>query len=236
MTAPRAMDTENVAPQRTRVRAPGKRARGLGAHAPGKATGAPHRKTGLVETKAPRAPRPRRALGDITNNARGGNSVADGAGVTTGKSSGKETGKRSGNIAEKGADDIIGELEDKGAKLGLEESGWEVEDVPKGAGGAVAWAPPSLVDELLGGDDGKETEDGSRWNCGLERGPLDELPRRLEKEEFPFVACDADGRWDNLEIEDEDGDWVGADVDLSMRIFELPPISFGDDDESQIAY
>lgn len=230
------MDTENVAPQRTRTRAPGKRGRGLGAHVQGKTTPAPLGKAALAETKALRAPRPRRALGDITNNARGGNSGVDEAGGTTGKSIGKEAGNVGGKDAGKGEYTILRQIDDKVAKLGLEERGWDVEGLPKGEGGAVAWEPPSLVDELLGGRNERDRENETSWKRGLERGPLDEMSRRLEKEELPFVACDVDGSWDNLEVEDDDGDWVGADVDLSMRIFELPPVSFGDGDESQIAY
>lgn len=225
------MDAENVAPPRARARAaaPGKRARGLAARAPGKGSGAAPLGKAVLGEKASAAPRPRRALGDITNSAYGGSNGTLEGGGATGKGAGKSNGKSTG----KGAVTIAGAVAEKIAKAGLEESGWEVEDLPKGADGAVAWTPPSLVEELLGGTGGDES---GAWSGGLERGPLDELPQRLEKEELPFVACDSDGSWGDLEVEDEDSGWVGVDADLSLRVFELPPISFGDGDDGDDDY
>lgn len=219
-TGRRTMDTENVAPAETHVRAPGVR-KGLGGKAfveraangkgkgKGKSAGKGKGKgagKGKAKAKAGAEAaldvRPRRALGDITN---GGGGLWKGA---------KEKEALKEALKEGLKEGVKQGVKERAVPLGDDGDVADIEEIP--AGGAAydgGWTEPDLVAELGLGGRAREVVDG---------GELDELTAVLQREECAGIGG-IDDDWDDIEFENDDG-WHGIDVDLGAFVTLLPEL------------
>jgi hypothetical protein len=219
------MDAENVAPPAAPRARASKRGRGLAARAATRAArgGADGPlKPGKLAASAGTAPvARRRALGDITNSARGGGGLGVGAGAK-GAPIGKGGPEK---VTSAGTRAHV----ERPVPLGADGEVADVEDIPAAAlAYRAAYEPPDLVAEL-GIRLDEERDDG-----GVEH-PLDELPTLLMKEELPFVpSLPSDDGWDGIAFQSGGGagaeGWHGADADLGLFAVELPSLSLGPDD------
>jgi hypothetical protein len=225
------MDLENVAPAAPPRAPPGKRARGLSARAaaaPGKAAAA---------GKGAAAPPPRRrALGDITNRgaAPATGDGAKGAAAKHARGDGAVVQKAGQALARRGVPPRVRPvpLDARGGVL-------EPEGVPGGAAAyakeAAVYSPPDLAAEL-----GLDCVDGEAVAERDLRGPLDDVPQHIAKEEeLPFLAhVPSEDDWEVLEGQVDavaEVGWRGVDADFGLVAIELPALSFGPaDDDSEV--